>query len=244
MDRQLFQQMAEVEDRHWWFTARRQILTTELRRLALAPQTAILEIGCGTGGNLAMLQQFGTVQGMECDLQAQAIAQAKQGIAVKVGALPDAVPFSASSQQLIAMLDVLEHIAADETALTAVRLLLRPPGYLLITVPAFPWLWSGHDELHHHVRRYTQASLRPKLVAAGFEVRRMKYFNSLLLPLIALTRAWNQWRGVCHSDIHLPNPMVNWMLHQIFAAERYCPQWCAFPAGVSLFALAQVAEYT
>lgn len=239
MEPELFPQMAALEDRHWWFTARRSLLTSELRRIPWPEHAEILEIGCGTGGNLAMLSQFGQVRGLESEPAARELARAKQPFPVDPGALPEDLPYAKKAFDGIAMLDVLEHIQDDRAALRAVRRVLRPTGFILLSVPALPWLWSGHDEAHHHFRRYTRASLEAMLRDAGWQPTRIRYFNSLLLPLIVLARAINRWRGTTGSDLTLPAPPLNFLFHQIFAAERFCPRWCAFPAGASLLAVAR-----
>ena len=136
MDAQVYQRMAELDDRHWWFVARRQILRSLIKREVRPPKGArILEIGCGTGHNLAMLSEFGSVEASELDAGARALAQSRLGRKVAAAALPDLSMFKAKSFDLIALLDVLEHVDNDATALAAIRTRLKVGGKLLVTVP-------------------------------------------------------------------------------------------------------------
>jgi len=148
------------------------------------------------------------------------------------------VPFADGSFDLVCLLDVLEHIEDDGAALARAGRLLKAKGRLLVTVPAYAWLWSAHDESHHHRRRYTQGMLKQRAMAAGLEVRRLGYFNSLLFPLIAGTRiARTLAGGAAGSDAALPSPAVNALLTGIFGAERHVIRHGLFPFGTSVMAV-------
>lgn len=157
MDPKAYEQMAGLEDRHWWFVGRRQILSRVIAGIPLPPSACILEAGCGSGGNLEMLSQFGQVWAMERSEIALPLARARGIAIVEEGELPHRIPFGSQQFDLIALLDVLEHLDEDTAALEALIQRLKPSGYMVITVPAYPWLWSAHDELNHHKRRYTAA---------------------------------------------------------------------------------------
>lgn len=239
MKPEIYREMAALQERHWWFAARRLILAAVIRRLQLPEQAEILEIGCGTGGNLGMLSAFGRVSAMEYDDYARAVATDVSGIAVAAGALPEPVPFTDGQFDLICLLDVLEHIQDDGAALARVRRLLKPGGYLLVTVPAYSWLWSAHDAAHHHQRRYTASMVRRKAGEAGLAVRRLGYCNTLLFPLIAVARLLRKLTGSTaqDSDAAMPSPWLNRLLTQIFAAERHLLPHGFFPFGTSVLAL-------
>lgn len=235
---ELFVEMAAIQQTHWWFVARREILAAVIGRMGLAPQASILEIGCGTGANLAMLRQQGKLQAMEYDPVAREMAGRLGICPVLAGGLPEPVVFEDGSFDLVCLLDVLEHIGDDEAALARAARLLKPGGSILLTVPAYRWLWSAHDTAHEHRRRYTVAMLMRQARQAGLEVRRAGYFNTLLFPLIAGVRLL----GKCllrpgQSDATLPSPWLNRLLAGIFALERHWVARRGFPFGTSVIAV-------
>lgn len=231
-------EMAQVQQRHWWFVARRRILAAVIARLQLPPDAEILELGCGSGGNLTLLAGFGRLQAVELDDQARALAAALQVCPVHAGGLPDDLPCADASFDLVCLLDVLEHVADDGAALERVARLLKPQGRVLVTVPAYGWLWSAHDQAHHHHRRYSATQLRQRAEAAGMRVRRLGYFNALLLPLIALVRGVGMLTGRSSaSDAALPASAVNGLLQAVFGFERHLVPHALFPAGTSVLAV-------
>lgn len=243
MDPRIYRRMAEVEDSHWWFTVRRQILDRMIAGLELAPGARLLEVGCGTGGNLPMLARHGETYAMESDAAAIDYARRRQCARVQPGRLPEAIPFGDLNFDLVLMSDVLEHLEREEDSLRAVRARLKAGGWLLITVPALPALWSRHDEAHHHRRRYRLAGLRSLVGSAGYEVRYVSYFNSVLLPAIFAAR---RLRGLLAAggdghDLAMPPASLNRMLAALFGIERRLVGRVTLPAGVSLILLARRA---
>jgi len=238
MDRSAYASMSAQEQDHWWFVARRAIIDSLVRTHVPLPADArILEAGCGTGGNLALLAQYGVLDAMEYDADARALAAARDLCRVEAGALPDAIGFGDTRYDLIALLDVLEHIDDDEASLRALGTRLTPNGRLLLTVPAAPWLWSDHDVLHHHKRRYTHDGLLDVVRAAGLKVEASGHFNSLLFPLAVAQRFAHQ---LLRRDTPLdarPSPLVNAALQRVFAAERHLLGRISFPLGLSLYAI-------
>ena len=128
-----------------------------------------MEAGCGTGGNLQLLASFGDIAAFELDEEARRIAASKMPIDIAEGALPDRIPFPGKSFDVIGAFDVIEHVEKDVESMAALGARLAPGGRLIITVPAFSWLWSPHDETHHHFRRYTRSEMHGKLLAAGLQ---------------------------------------------------------------------------
>ncbi len=241
MNPEIYTLMAAIEDQHWWFRARRALVANQLGRLGLSPDSSILDAGCGTGGNLAMLCRHGHVEAMEMDAQARTIAAGKALARVREGILPDALPFPESHFDLITLLDVLEHVDEDEAALDALGRRLKPGGYLVITVPAFAFLWSRHDEAHHHKRRYRIRDLKQKAIAAGMEITYASYFNTLLFPLIAAVRLVDRLRpsGWQQGDLAMPPLWLNNLLYVVFSSERWLLGRMSFPFGVSALLVAR-----
>lgn len=243
MDRAVYERMAEIDGAHWWFVARRRIVTALIREQGPArPALKILEVGCGTGSNIAMLQAFGTVDAVEPDDLARRIASERSGLPIKGGYLPDGVALEDGHYDLIVLLDVLEHIPGDLEALTALRAKLAPGGRLMVTVPASPWLWSKHDVAHHHQRRYTEQSLRAVFEKAGFRVRHRSHFNTLLFPLIVAARGLGKLLKREGGDDAMPSPLVNRVLAATFGAERHWVARRSLPFGVSLALVAEPAS--
>lgn len=238
MDRAAYTSMNAQEGEHWWFVARRAIINELIRsHVPLSADARILEAGCGTGGNLALLAGHGRVDALEYDAQARAVAAARGIADVREGALPGAIGFDDHRYDLIALLDVLEHVEEDQASLAALRQRLASQGRLLVTVPAVPWLWSDHDVLHHHKRRYTHAGLVEVAQSAGLKVETSGYFNSLLFPLAVAQRLAHQLlRQQAPLDAR-PAPWLNRSLQQIFAAERHLLDRVSFPIGLSLYAV-------
>jgi SAM-dependent methyltransferase len=238
VDRAVYDRMATLEDSHWWFVGRRGIVATMIDRFVTLPTNGrVLEAGCGTGGNLGMLSRYGMLQAFEHDKIARDIAQEKSGMAIESGSLPGMVPYESETFGIILLLDVLEHIEDDVGALAALRERLAADGRVLVTVPAFPALWSSHDETHHHYRRYTRRSLAEVAEAAGFEVERLMYFNFLLLPVAVAVRWLKVITGSHTPDDSMPAPWLNALLRRVFGAERYIVGRVPIPAGLSCGAI-------
>jgi SAM-dependent methyltransferase len=238
MERAVFDRMAEHDQVHWWYVARRKILAHLIRREAKLPADArILEIGCGTGHNFEMLRRFGRLDALEVDGEARALASRRLGHAVGDAALPALAGVPDRSYHLIALLDVLEHVDGDREALASIAAKLAPGGTILVTVPAYQWMWSAHDVAHHHKRRYSKRGLRKVAEAAGLEVRRIGFFNSLLFPLAAIVRIAGKLAGKSSSDDQLPPRPLNSAFEKVFGLERHLVGRVPLPAGVSLFAL-------
>lgn len=238
MDRVIYDRMAEHDSTHWWYRARRDVLGDLIRRRVPLPAAAtILEIGCGTGHNLPMLAQFGTVDAIEIDPASRAVASGRLGRPVGDAPLPALTGVPDASYDLIALLDVLEHIDDDRAALAAIAARLRPGGRVLLTVPQFMWLWSGHDVANHHFRRYTKATLRAAIDGSGLRLDLLQSFNSLLFPLAAADRLMARVTGREGSDDALPPAPVNAVFERVFALERHLVGRMPMPPGVSLVAL-------
>jgi SAM-dependent methyltransferase len=238
MERKIYDQMAELDSRHWWFTARHRILEGVIERIVKPPGDArILELGAGTGHNLSMLARFGRVEASELDPGARKLASERLGQPVVEAALPDLSMFPAGAYDLIALLDVLEHVPDDRNSLVAIKDRLKPGGALLLTVPINPWMWSAHDVAHHHHRRYRKHEIRKLAEYAGYDIELLSPFNSLLFPPIAAVRLVGKLAGKDDSDDAMPSAPVNKALDFIFGLERELVGRVPLPFGVSLVAV-------
>jgi SAM-dependent methyltransferase len=183
---------------------------------------------------------------MDSDENALNFAGALGNAQVARGALPDGIPFDGENFDLILMSDVLEHLDDDIAALRALRSRLKASGWLVATVPAMQWLWSGHDEAHHHRRRYHASSLRATVLKAGYEIAYLGYFNFILFPVVAAMRLTDRWRKrdrtpSVSSYTTMPPSPINAMLRHIFTSERRMLGLVRMPFGVSLLLLARPA---
>ena len=238
MERAVFDRMVELDQHHWWFLARRRILETLIDRIVQLPKKArILEVGCGTGHNLSMLKRFGKVEASELDPSARALASKRLRGQVKEAKLPDLSMFERDAYDLVALLDVLEHVPDDLGSLRAILKRLKPGGALLLTVPANPWMWSAHDVAHHHFRRYTRKQLEELFSKAGLEVQLLSYFNTLLYPLVAAARIIGKMTRKDTADDQLPGDVVNGVLGRIYGLEAGMIGRVSMPFGVSLLAI-------
>jgi SAM-dependent methyltransferase len=203
----------------------------------LPAEARILEIGAGTGHNFEMLGRFGQVDAIEVDEGARELAARRLGRQVGTAPLPELTGVPDGAYHLIALLDVLEHIEEDEASLASIKRKLAPGGRILVTVPANQWMWSAHDSVHHHHRRYSKASLARVIAAAGLKPERLSYFNSLLFPLAAAARIAGKLTRKTSSDDKMPPAPLNSLFGAIFGLERHLVGRVPLPAGVSIVAI-------
>jgi SAM-dependent methyltransferase len=228
----------EEDRRHWWFQGRLAVLLATVRAVAPPAPRRLLELGCGTGNVLAALAELGEAVGMEAQRELAGVGRAA-GLDIRLGALPDDDVVPAGWADVVLLLDVIEHVDDDVAALRAARRPLAARGVVVVSVPAYPWLWSGHDVVLGHRRRYTASSLRRVAVAAGLRVERTSYFNTLLFPAMALLRAGKRLRGGRSHDLHRPPPGLNTALARLFALERHLVPRVSLPFGGSLLLVAR-----
>jgi SAM-dependent methyltransferase len=240
MDRSIYDHMVDHDQTHWWYTARRRILAAFIaREIVLPPDARILEIGCGTGHNVPMLRAFGTVDATELDDAAREVATARLGIDIVSASLPELDGIAERHYDLVAILDVIEHVEDDRAGLTAIARRLRPGGSVLITVPAHQWMWSAHDTLNHHYRRYSKKRLAALVAGAGLELQRISYFNSLLFPLAIAAQLASKATGGKGGDNKRPPRGVNRLFDRLFGVEAYLLGRIPLPPGLSLVAVAR-----
>ena len=233
-----YDNIAQLETRHWWYMGMRQIAEGVLRPSGLPPHTQILDAGCGTGGGLQWLSAFGTVAGI--DLHPLAVRYAVQKSRRVARASVQAIPFPDGFFDLVTSFEVLYHLAVtdDIAALREFARVLRPGGQLLVRVPAHDWLRGAHDRHVHTRHRYARGELRQKIESSGLAVQRLTFVGLMLFPLAALKRLI-QPEADSQTDVTLPVPAVNRTLTAALAAEGLWLRRFNLPIGLSLLALAR-----
>jgi SAM-dependent methyltransferase len=239
MERVVYSHMADLDQRHWWYLGRRKVLASLIERFARPPANGrILEVGCGTGHNLAMLRTYAEVDAVELDESVRAIAESRLGRHVMADRLPELANVADRAYDVIGAFDVIEHIPDDDAALRAIAAKLKPGGKLVMTVPAHQWMWSAHDVVNHHKRRYSKRSLRQLIDRSPLQLEAIGYLNSLLFPLALAQRMASKISGDKDARLGIPPRAVNGLLTAIFAAERHLVGRVPMPPGLSLFAVA------
>lgn len=231
------------EDRHWWYRGRRRIVEDELARLPLPPtgDADVLDAGCGSGRMLDTLRRFGDVAGVDMRSASVDFARERGHADIHQGVVEE-LPWPDAAFDLITCLDVLEHTVDDRVALRELLRVTRPGGHLLVTVPTYQALWSNHDILNHHYRRYNRNTFADSARATGWHVTRTTFFNSLLLPpaitVRLLQRALHEPADRHRSDVELSPP---WMYSALEVPLRLEAAWLRtgrrLPIGLSLLAV-------
>jgi SAM-dependent methyltransferase len=244
VNKEFYAEYYEIEDKHWWFVGRRQIFLTMLDKylpLANGQERRILDVGCGTGTMLGYLSRYGHAEGIDADEEAVRFCHERGIDSVSlVDSLP--LPFGDNSFDLITILDVLEHLEDDRAMLCELRRVMRPGGALLLSVPAYHFLWGPQDEIAHHKRRYVAREIRERLQQSGLIPRKLSYFNTLLFPIIACVRVMRPYRPgspKLKSDFTMTKPgPINGLLGRLFALEAPLVKRADLPFGVSILGLA------
>jgi SAM-dependent methyltransferase len=236
-----FPYIASVEDTHWWFRARNQIVIWVLRSW-IRQFFSFLEVGCGTGYVISgIAKAFPNSQLEATEYFEEGLIFARRRVARCVFRQLDATTMTeAGTYDCIGSFDVIEHIEKDELVLSNLYRALRPNGHLLLTVPQHPWLWSTADESAHHVRRYTAMELRDKAQKAGFCITYCTSFVSLLLPLMLIQRLSKRNPNYNPDDEFKVSPFLNTALYLVMQVElTLLKLGLRFPAGGSLLLLAR-----
>jgi SAM-dependent methyltransferase len=242
------------EDKHWWFAGRTWSLLNMIDRV-IAPdgQRRVLDIGCGAGNMFHHLARYGSVVGVDNNPKPLAVAR-ERGYQVREGLAED-LPFETESFDLVSLLDTVEHCDDDMAVLRECYRVCAPGGYLVITVPAFMWLWSHNDVLNDHKRRYAAKELKEKLARVGFQAERMTYNNFFVFPMAALMILLRRGAGQ-EPELGSPHfddesyqvemepapPLLNAILSGVTWTESQVLRWLNLPVGTSIICIAQRPE--
>lgn len=232
-------QYRRLYERHWWWRARERLVLRWIDRLGLG-DARILDVGCGDGLLFPGLARYGQVEGIEPDEQLIGADSPWRGSIHVRSFDPSFRP--GHRYHLILMLDVIEHLAEPEEALRHARSLLEPGGWLLVTVPALPSLWTAHDDFNRHLRRYRRAELRSSLERSGFEVRELRYL--FLWPVAGklLVRLAERLRPGTPTVARIPWRPINALLLALTRLDLALGSRWPLPLGSSLAALAVRGE--
>jgi 2-polyprenyl-3-methyl-5-hydroxy-6-metoxy-1,4-benzoquinol methylase len=225
---------AELYARHWWWRAREAILLGHIRALDLPRPADILDVGCGDAVFFPALSQFGRVQGIEIDRSLVHPDNPHRSV-IHHAPLGEA-EYAGWRFDLITALDVVEHIEDDAAAIENLVAMLRPGGYLVLTVPAFMLLWDVHDERNHHFRRYRRGQLH-KLLAPHGTLCELRYLFPSLFFLKAAFRLANGASGGRMKQHVIPPRPINWAMQTLCTAEHAALGWMRMPFGTSVLAV-------
>lgn len=236
MELKVYKDMIESQQTHWWFSVRRRFLRSWLGIHGPIPRDArILEVGAATGSNLDALKSFGHVTALEPDPFAFEHISRRRNVNVVQGALPNDRTEGLGDFDLIVALDVLEHIKDDQGALRSMHGMLRAGGTVVVTVPAFQFLWSRHDELLHHLRRYRAPELVRKMKQAGFRIVHRSHFNFVLFPAaLAVRLSGRVFKDIASAGSGTIHPLLNSLLTCVFGTEVFVSRFVKFPFGLSI----------
>jgi SAM-dependent methyltransferase len=213
-----YERMFESEDRYWWFVSRRELVMDLVRRHVGSPDPVIVDVGCGTGATASALGQVGRVVGVDFSPLALK-ACASRGLGELLRAKAEAIPLASSSVDAIVATDILEHLDDDMAALTEFRRILKPGGQVVMTVPAYQFLWSEHDVALMHRRRYVAGQIGELAARAGFQRLRLGYALSLLFPL-ALGRLFKRRNASERTPEAQIKPIPEWLNAVLIRFQR------------------------
>jgi SAM-dependent methyltransferase len=230
-----------LEGSHWWFVGRRKLLRSLLTSLDLPSNAQSIDIGCGVGSNLGLLQSLGfQVVGVDSEIYSLLYATKRFPTLDLVSGDLLRLPFKPNSIDLIIGTDILEHLAEDALGIKEIHRALKKGGKVLFTVPAFNFLWGIQDVAGRHKRRYSKRELIGQVERQGFEVLKSSYFNFFLFLPILIVRRFVRFLGLeIESENQVNFPLINFLFMKLFSIEPHLLKYLRFPFGVSIFCIAQ-----
>lgn len=246
MDAAFYKEYFFIERNHWWFRARAEILADIISNLIqLKSDSIILNVGAATGQSSIMLSKYGTVKSLEYDEVCCKITKETLGIDITQGSILE-LPYADSSFDLVCCFDVIEHVEDHKKAASELLRVCKTGGYIFLTVPAFHFLWSEHDDINQHMRRYTKSSFLPLLNPYAKNIF-TSYFNFLLFIPIAIFRLISKLLPKRKSETNTGSDnsissgaLSNLLFYPLFRVEKYILRYgLKLPFGVSLLGIWQ-----
>lgn len=230
----------QVEKYHWWFSVRRKILADLLTSINVSSKELAIDIGCGVGSNLNVLRSKGIHSiGLDHSIYALTLVKRRLELPLINGDL-NKLPFRSNSIGSIVAMDVLEHLENDTNGISELYRVLRKGGNLILTVPAFRFLWGIQDRVTGHKRRYTRKEIVNRLKEARFDILKSSYFNFFLFfPILFARRTIHFLNLKFESENRINSPLLNYFLKTIFSLEPYLLRYISFPFGVSILCVAR-----
>lgn len=241
MELETYQVENRAEESHWWFVNRRRLFAEILREATLATFAPILDVGTSTGTNLRLLDSLGFTNftGLDFEQEAVRLCALKGFSNVRHGDACE-MPFENASFEFVLATDILEHIPNDGKALREISRVVTPSGRVLITVPAFEFLWGLQDNVSKHERRYGRGEILAKLRETGFVVEECFFFNYILfIPIFLARQVLRIFPHKLKSENQVNSPLINRILTLIFALDVWSSRKIHPPFGVSLLILAR-----
>ncbi len=234
---------SKVESFHWWFVVRRKLLHSILSSVEVPKNCVALEVGCGTGANLRALWSAGLYGiGLDRSVYALTLVKRKGNFPLLAGDLNE-LPIKTKSVGVIIAADIFEHLEDDTDGINESYRVLKEDGLLILTVPAFRFLWGIQDRVTEHKRRYTRKEIVNRLKEAGFDILKSSYFNFFLFFPILFSRWTIHFLNLkIESENKINSPMLNLLLRAIFSLEVYVLKYLSFPFGVSIFCIARKSQ--
>lgn len=239
MQSYLYQDLYNLENKHWWHISKRRVVKEMVKKYHDVKKPKILDIGCGTGKNIEDLQNIGTIYGL--DNSPQALKYCKmRGLKNLTRGSAERTNLNSDYFDIITLLDVLEH-TDDQKVLKEMRRILKVNGIIIITVPAFWWLWSKWDEVLHHKRRYTKENLQDLLIKNNFYPIKITYLYAfLVIPAFIIRKIKEGFlKSTYPSDFKLSNHLLNFLLGKLSQLEFFFAQKVSLPIGTSILAVAR-----
>ncbi len=233
----------KVESFHWWFVVRRKLLKSILSSVGVPIKSVTVDIGCGAGSNLRTLVSAGlNVIGLDQSIYALTLIRRKEEFPLLAGDL-NKLPIKTKSVGLVIAMDIIEHLQNDAKGISESYRILSNGGILILTVPAFKFLWGIQDVVTGHKRRYSRNEVVDKLREEGFDILKSSYFNFFLFLPILIARRMIRLLGLkIKTENEINSPLINFFFKAIFCLEIYALKYFSFPFGVSIFCIAKKNE--